>query len=187
VQTAHGDTRPLNHPTTKYPTCATIPDHLHQVSYSSSLHAMPHLPSAHHETNKQRQRKNKRKLFRIRIQTSPSQWLITIKPRNWPLCFSISPLMNPLTTKAQSLKFESKIPWNTARRPKKPRKAQACHLEEGKPQKPIKGKKSGKAKQNGKEELRRARKTQTQDKRSKCTKAQNQLPLTLSMQALPLR
>jgi hypothetical protein len=28
------------------------------------------------------------KLSRIRIQTSPSQWLITIKSRNWPLDFS---------------------------------------------------------------------------------------------------
>jgi hypothetical protein len=37
-----------------------------------------------------------------------------------------------LTTKAQSLKFESKAPWSTARRPKKPRKAQKGHLEEGK-------------------------------------------------------
>jgi hypothetical protein len=42
------------------------------------------------------------------------------------------------------------------RRPKKPRKAQQGHLKEGKPQKPTQGKKSGKAKQNGKEKLRRA-------------------------------
>jgi hypothetical protein len=33
-------------------------------------------------------RKIKRKLFWIRIQTSLSQWLITIKPRNWPISFS---------------------------------------------------------------------------------------------------
>jgi DNA replication initiation complex subunit (GINS family) len=60
--------------------------------------------------------------------------------------------MSPLTTKAQSLKFESKIPWSTARRPIKPRKAQEGYLEEGKPQKPTKGKKSVEAKENGKEE-----------------------------------
>jgi uncharacterized protein YkwD len=59
--------------------------------------------------------------------------------------------MSPLTTKAQSLKLESKTPWSTARRPKKARKAEEGHLEEGKPQKPTKGTKSGKAKQNGKE------------------------------------
>jgi hypothetical protein len=64
--------------------------------------------------------------------------------------------MSPLTTKAQSLKFESKIPWSTARRPKKPRKTQEGHLEEGKSQKPTKGTKCGKVKQNGKEELRKA-------------------------------
>jgi hypothetical protein len=64
--------------------------------------------------------------------------------------------MSPLITKAQSLKFESNIPWSTARRPKKPRKAQEGHLEEGKPQRPTKGQKSGEAKQNSKEELRKA-------------------------------
>jgi hypothetical protein len=60
--------------------------------------------------------------------------------------------------------------------------------------------KSGKGKQNGKKELRKARNAQNQHISSKeqeklkiCIKAQNQhsprnqLPLTLSMQALPLR
>jgi hypothetical protein len=115
---------------------------------------------------KQRYKKNKMKLSRIQIQTLPSQWLITIKPRNWPLGFSISPLMSPLTIKSQSLKFESKTPWSTARRPKKPRKAQKGHLEEGKLQKPVNGTKSGKVKQNGKKELR---KTHTSKKGSKST------------------
>jgi hypothetical protein len=87
--------------------------------------------------------------------------------------------MSPLTTKAQSLKFDSKIPWSTARRPKKSRKAQEGHLEEGKPQKPIKGIKSGKVKQNGKEELSRARKAQTR------AKAQNQHKSSKS--TLPLK
>jgi hypothetical protein len=54
------------------------------------------------------------------------------------------------------LKFEPKTPWRTDRRPKKPRKAQEDHLEEEKLQKPANGTKSGKAKQNGKEELRKA-------------------------------
>jgi hypothetical protein len=52
MQIVHGATRPLDRPTTEYPTCATIPDPLHQVSYSSSLHVMPHLPPTHHETSK---------------------------------------------------------------------------------------------------------------------------------------
>jgi hypothetical protein len=34
VQTAHGVTRPLDRPTTEYPTYATIPGPLHQISYS---------------------------------------------------------------------------------------------------------------------------------------------------------
>jgi hypothetical protein len=37
-------------------------------------------------------KKNKMNLSRIQIQTSPSQWLITIKPRNWQLGFSVMPV-----------------------------------------------------------------------------------------------
>jgi hypothetical protein len=33
IQTAHDVTRPPDRPTTEYPICATIPGHLHQVSY----------------------------------------------------------------------------------------------------------------------------------------------------------
>jgi hypothetical protein len=54
--------------------------------------------------------------------------------------------MSPLTTKAQSLKFKSKTPRSTTRKPKKPRKTQEGHLQEGKPQKPTIGKKDGKTK-----------------------------------------
>jgi hypothetical protein len=104
------------------------------------------------------------KLSQIQIQTSPSQWLITIKPRNWPLGVSISSLMSPLTTKAQSLKFESKTPWSIARRPKKLRKAQEGHLKEWKPQKSANNMKNGKAKQNGNEELGKAQKSKKSSK-----------------------
>jgi hypothetical protein len=96
--------------------------------------------------------------------------------------------MSPLTTKAQSLKFESRTHEAQLEHPKKPRKAQEGHLEEGKPQKPTKDKKSGKAKQNGKEKLRKARKAQTKAKAQNRQKSsKSTLPLTLSMQALPLR
>jgi hypothetical protein len=67
------------------------------------------------------------------------------------------------------LKFKSKTLWRIARRPKKARKAQEGHLEEGNPQKPTKGTKNGKAEQNGKEKLRRVRKAQSQHKSSKST------------------
>jgi hypothetical protein len=73
--------------------------------------------------------------------------------------------MSPLTTKAQSLKFESKTPRSTARRPKKTRKAEEGNLEAGKLQKPANGVKSGKAKQNVKKE---------QEKLKIKTKAQNE-------------
>jgi hypothetical protein len=71
---------------------------------SSSLLAMPHLPSVHHEASK-RDSPNEAKIMvkppkmsQIQIQTSSSQWLKIIKPKNWALGFSISPLMSPLTT-----------------------------------------------------------------------------------------
>jgi hypothetical protein len=86
--------------------------------------------------------------------------------------------MSPLTTKAQSLKFKFKTLWSIARRPKKPRKPQEGHLEEGKPQKLTKGKKSGKATQNGKKELRRAQRSKkwskSTQKLKRARKAQNQ-------------
>jgi hypothetical protein len=91
---------------------------------SSSLHAMLHLPLTHHETSK-RDSPNEHE-GRIEPQKCPGFEFKPrhvndsshIKPRHWPLGFSIFPLMSPLTTKAQSLKFESKTPWSTARRPK---------------------------------------------------------------------
>jgi hypothetical protein len=49
--------------------------------------------------------------------------------------------------------------WSSNPRPKKPKKAQNGHLEEGNPQKPTKGMKSGKAKQNGKKEQGKAQKS----------------------------
>jgi hypothetical protein len=77
--------------------------------------------------------------------------------------------MSSLTIKAQSLKFESKTSWSTARKPKKPRKAQEGHLEEGKPQKPTICKKDGKTNQDGTEELERAQRSK------KCSKSTQKL------------
>jgi hypothetical protein len=54
-----------------------------------------------------------------------------------------------------------------ARRPEKPRKTQEGHLEQENPQKPPNGTKSGKVKQSGKEELRKAlTKAKAQNRRS---------------------
>jgi hypothetical protein len=67
---------------------------------------------------------------------------------------------------------------STARRPKKTRKAQEGHLEDGKPQKPANGMKSGKAKRNGKKELGKAQKSKkssnSTQKLKNSAKAQNQ-------------
>jgi hypothetical protein len=84
--------------------------------------------------------------------------------------------------KSQSLKFESKIPWRTTRRPKKLRKAQEGHLEEGKATRPTKGMKSSKSSKNGKKELRKAQsqnKTSKQGSNSK-TPPESTLPNTLT-------
>jgi hypothetical protein len=58
------------------------------------------------------------KISQIRIQTTASQWLITIKPRYWPLGFSISSLMSKLTTKNIKFEFRIQDTWSTTRRPK---------------------------------------------------------------------
>jgi hypothetical protein len=92
---------------------------------SSSLPVMPHLPLAHHETSKcdfsHEQDKGSRttEMSRIWIQSSPCQWLITIKPMNWLFGFSISPMMSPLTTKSTKFKVWIQDPmkhnWKTKR------------------------------------------------------------------------
>jgi ribosomal protein L9 len=58
------------------------------------------------------------------------------------------------------------------------------HIEERKAVRPTKGMKSNKPSQNDKEGLRKAQKHK---KTHKLKNPLNQLPLTLSMQALPLR
>jgi hypothetical protein len=100
---------------------------------------MPHLPSAHHETSK-RDSPNGTKVKEKQNETVPDSNSNLAKSmthhnqtKELTIGFSIPPLMSPLTIKAQSLKFESNTSRSTARRPKRPRKAQEGHLEEGKP------------------------------------------------------
>jgi hypothetical protein len=65
---------------------------------SSSLHAMQHLPPAHHETSKHdspnetKIKEKQNKIVPDSNSTLASQWLIIIKQRNWPLGFSEIPL-----------------------------------------------------------------------------------------------
>jgi hypothetical protein len=77
-------------------------------------------------------------------------------------------------------KFEVRIqdPMKHSRRPKKPRKAQEGHLEDVRQQKPTKGTKSGKAKQNGKEQLKINTEAQKSKKISKSIQnSKSTLPL----------
>jgi hypothetical protein len=91
--------------------------------------------------------------------------------------------MSPLTTKAKSLKFESKTPRSTTRRPKKLRKAQEGHLEDGKPQEPANGTKNDKVKQNDKEELRKAQKSKKSSNSRQTLKMHNSSKSTLPMKS----
>jgi hypothetical protein len=72
---------------------------------------------------------------------------------------------------------ESKTPWSTARRPKKPGKAQQGHLEEEKSQKPANDTKSEKAKQNDKEELGKAQRSKKNSNQGKSSKSAQTLKI----------
>jgi hypothetical protein len=113
VHTAHNVTRPLDHPATKYPTCATIPilctrSPTPAMVLVAARHAAPATCTPwDKQTRFSTRNKDKGKtieMSRIRIQIPPSLWFITIKPRNRPLGFSISPLMSLLTI--ESTKFK---------------------------------------------------------------------------------
>jgi hypothetical protein len=98
---------------TRSPTPATI--------LAAARHAVPNTCTPRDKKtwfSKRNRDKGKTQNFLDSNSNLASQWLITIKSRNWSLCFSISPLMSPLTIKTQSLKFKSKTLWSTARRKK---------------------------------------------------------------------
>jgi hypothetical protein len=84
----------------------------------------------------------------------------------------------------KSTKFEVRIqdPMKHSYKPKKSRKAQEGHLEEGKPQKPTKDMKSGKGKQNGKEKLRRAQKSKKSSNQGKSSKLAQKLKINIRAQ-----
>jgi hypothetical protein len=144
---------------------------------------MPHLPPAHHETGKY-DSPNETKIKEKQNETitdlnsnlakSMTHHNQTKEPTTWFLNLPIDESIDNKNTK-----FEVQIqdPWSTTRRLKKPRKAQEGHVEEGKPQNPTKSKKSGKAKQNGKEELERAQMSKESSKSTqklkRARKAQN--------------
>jgi hypothetical protein len=120
------------------------------------------------------------------------QWLITYQTKVLTTWFLNLPLDESIDNKkTQSLKFESKTPWSTTRRPKSQEKLKKGYLEEGTTTRPTKAqkvanqaklqrraKKSSKPKQNEQEKLK-LKKTQNSP--------WNKLPLINSMQVLPLR
>jgi hypothetical protein len=92
---------------------------------------------------------------------------------------------NTLNVSSPKTEKAKKSSGSTDRRPKKPRKAQEGHLEEGKSQKPTKGTKSGKAKQNGKKELGKSQKSNKVSKSTQKLKI-NTPPNTLNVSSPPL-
>jgi hypothetical protein len=109
-------------------TCVTIPDPLHQVSYSYNNHPRC-TPSRTYHLHTMRQAnvilqqetKDKGKtieMSRIQIQTSACQWLITYQTKVLTTWLLNPPWWVHWQQKAQSLNFKSKTPWSTARRAK---------------------------------------------------------------------
>jgi hypothetical protein len=99
VQTTHNVTRPLDHPATEYPTCAWSSQVLCTRSSTPTMilvvvcHAAP---VTYTPRDKQMWFSTWNKyegktieMSWIRIQASACQWLITIKPRYWPLGFLV--------------------------------------------------------------------------------------------------
>jgi hypothetical protein len=115
-------TRPmLDHPQSSAPGLLLLP-------WPSSLTTMSHLSPAQHETCKHDSlhriegRVEPRKLFEFKFTLRQVNYSSHIKPRYWPLGFSISPLMSTLTTKSTKFEIWIQDPWSTTRRPKSQRK-----------------------------------------------------------------
>jgi hypothetical protein len=89
---------------------------------------------------------------------------------------------SPNETKVKEKQNET-IPDSNSNRPKRPRKTQEGHLEEGKLQKPIKDKKSGKAKQKWQKRAKKS--SEEQEKLKLKPNAQNQHKRSKSI--LPLK
>jgi hypothetical protein len=186
VQTTHGATRPLDHPATEYLTYATIPDPLHQSPNPAMIliaarHAAPATCTPWDKQtrfSKWNKDKRKTKWNCPRFEFKPRQVNSSQSNQETDHLVSQSSLDESIDNK--STKFEVWI--QDLMKHEKPRKAQEDHLGEGKQQKPTKGTKSGKAKQNDKEELRKAQKKQ--EKLNLNTKAQK---TTLPLKSAPLR
>jgi hypothetical protein len=74
------------------------------------------------------------------------------------------PLDESIDNKSTKVEVQIQDPMKHSYKTQKAKKAQESHLEEGKPQKPTQGKKSGKAKHNDKEELGKAQKSKKSSK-----------------------
>jgi hypothetical protein len=142
---------------------------------------MPHLPLAHHETNKHdfpHDTKIKVKLLKYPGFEFKSYQVNDSSQSNQGtdhLVSQSSPWWVYWQQKTQSLKFKSKTPWSTTIRPK----SQKSSRRSSRRRKTVKASKNQEKRQNQSKWERRAKKS---------SKSENStLPLTLSMQALPLR
>jgi hypothetical protein len=110
----HNVTRSLDRSVTEYPTCAwpspvlcirppTPTTILIATRHVAPVTYTPRDKQTWFFTQDKRVKGRTNESSRIRIQTEASQLLITIKPINWPLSFSISPLMSTLTTQTHKV------------------------------------------------------------------------------------
>jgi hypothetical protein len=154
----HGADRTRRHPTSRPPDHRVLDLCYHLRSsalgllllpWSSSLHTMPHLPPAHHETSKH---------------DSPNETKIKGK-RNETVLDSNSNLAKSMTHHNQTKEL---ITWFLNLPLDESIDNKSTKFKVRKPQKPTKGMKSGIAKHNDKEKLRKAQKVKLN------TKTQNQ-------------
>jgi hypothetical protein len=182
VQTAHNVTRPLDfRPLSIWPVFdqlrSSTPSLL-LLPWSLSLPTMPHLSPAHHEKSKHVSPHNTDnmveppKLPGFKFKPGQVNYSSQIKSRYWPLSFSTSPLMSTLITQKHKVWIlnlrHMKHSYNT-----KSQKSSRRSSRRRKEHKATNGTKSGKPR-------KKQRKAQTQKF------PWNKLPLTLSVQALPL-
>jgi hypothetical protein len=186
VQTTHGATRPLDHSATEYLTYATILGPLHQsptpvMILIAACYAAPTTCTSWDKQtwfSKWNKDKRKTKWNCPGFEFKPCQ-VNDSSQSNQETDHLVSQSSHDESIDNKNTKFEVWI--QDLMKHEKPRKAQEGHLGEGKQQKPTKGTKSGKAKQNDKEELRKAQ--EKQEKLNLNRKAQkqhspwNQLPL----------
>jgi hypothetical protein len=201
----HGTDRTQHHPISQSSghwvpdLCLTIPSPLHQVCYSchDPCHCPPCRTCQLHTTRqanailhmKQRYTSRTTEMSQIRIQTSIFKWLITYQTKVLITWLLNLPLDESIDNKKHKVWSSNPKPHETQLEDQKAKKSSRRSSRRRKNCKASKWCEKQQTKQDGKEELRKAQNQNKMFKKSLNSKTPswNQLPLTLSMQALPIR